>query len=372
MRMRTLKEKLMLTKINKNIERMNKSDLEFLKNHGQRIIKREKEIEHLDSLFKPAPTPIKSNEIIKISFKHKPNRIKDTFYKKSNNNLNNLNLPRLNTEPNTLDTYKRMKKYKVILKKKKELLSEEKIKNFLGQSGFDYMPSRIKFGQEEKFFFNENEKNNNQNSDEKEKNDTSRNSPKDKISKNEKIKENNSKKKKNSPFKKRNSNFIEDKASINRLKNNLDDRDFQNRSKSKKMDFEYYLKMQSKAEIKLKPKIGDDSNDLVYYIRAIQGIRENLITDILEEINKAENRYNKEKPEDDANLIVREKSLNVHKWKNIFYLRDYQKFFLEGLKGKISNKNYEQMERKFRQIQHVCFSEGKKHFNDVKNLKFSE
>ena len=272
MRMRTLKEKLMLTKINKNIERMNKSDLEFLKNHGQRIIKREKEIEHLDSLFKPAPTPIKSNEIIKISFKHKPNRIKDTFYKKSNNNLNNLNLPRLNTEPSTLDTYKRMKKYKVILKKKKELLSEEKIKNFLGQSGFDYMPSRIKFGQEEKFFFNENEKNN-QNSDEKEKNDTSRNSPKDKISKNEKIKENNGKKKKNSPFKKRNSNFIEDKASINRLKNNLDVREFQNRSKSKNMEFEYYLKMQSKAEIKLKPKIGDDSNDLVYYIRAIQGIR---------------------------------------------------------------------------------------------------
>ena len=370
MKMRTLKEKLMLKKINKNIERMNKSDLEFLKNHGQRIIKREKEIKYLDSLFKPAPSPspITPNEIIKISFKHKPNRTKDNFYKKSSNNLN---LPRLNTEPSTLDTYKRMKKYKVILKKKKELLSEEKIKNFLGQSGFDYMPSRIKFDQEEKIFFNENEKNN-QNSNEKEKNDTNRNSPKEKINKNEKIKENNSKKKKNSPLKIRNSNFIEDKADINRLKSQLDDRDFQNRSKSKKMDFEYYLKMQSKAEIKLKPKIGDDSNDLVYYIRAIQGIRENLITDILEEINRAENRYNKEKPEDDANFMVKEKSLSMHKWKNIFYLRDYQKFFLEGLKGKISNRNFQQMERKFRQIQHVCFSEGKKHFNDVKNLKFSE
>ena len=370
MRMRSLKEKLMLTKINKSIEKINKSDLEFLKNHEQRILKREKEIEYLDSLFKPAP--ITSNEIIKLPINKKLYHTKNNFYKKSNNNLN---LPRLKTEPNTLDTYKRMKKYKVILKKKRELLSEEKIKKFLGQSGFDYMPSRIKFGQEERIIFHDPEKNI-QNTDE-EKNDTNRNSnsPKDKIdknNKNEKTKENNGKKRKSSPLKFRNSTVNEDKANINRMKNQLDDRDFPNKPKSKKMDFEYYLKMQSKAEIKLKPKIGDDSTDLVYYIRAIQGIRENLITDILEEINKAENRYNKEKPEDDANLVVKEKSLSVHKWKNIFYLRDYQKFFLEGLKGKISTRNFEQMERKFRQIQHVCFSEGKKHFNDVKNLKFSE
>ena len=43
-----------------------------------------------------------------------------------------------------------------------------------------------------------------------------------------------------------------------------------------------------------------------------------------------------------------------------------------GLKGKISNGNYRQMERKFRQIQHVCFSEGKMHFNNAKNFKISE
>ena len=370
--MRTLKEKLMIKKINKNIEKMNKTDLEFLKSHEQRIIKRQKEIEQLDSLFKPAPSPpspITSSEIIKIPLNNKLYHTKNTFYKKSKTNLNNLNLPRLSTEPKTLDTYKRMKKYKVILKKKRELLSEEKIKKLLGQSGFDYMPSRIKFGQEEKIFFKEKEKNS-QNRGEK--NDTNKYSPKDKMSKNEKTKENNGKKRRSSLFKKRNSNFNDDKPNINRIKNQLDDRDFQNKNKSKNMDFEYYLKMQSKAEIKLKPKIGDDSNDLVYYIRAIQGIRENLITDILEEINKAENRYNKEMPEDDANFMVKEKSLNVHKWKNIFYLRDYQKFFLEGLKGKISNRNYQQMERQFRQIQHVCFSKGKKHFNDVKNLKFSE
>jgi hypothetical protein len=285
---------------------MNKTDLEFLKSHEQRIIKRQKEIEHLDSLFKPGPSPpspIKSNEIIKIPLDNKLYHTKNSFYKKSKTILN---LPRLNTEPNTLDTYKRMKKYKVILKKKRQLLSEEKIKKLLGQSGFDYMPSRIKFGQEEKIFFNEKEMNS-QNRGEK--NDTNKNSPKDKISKNEKIKENNGKKRRSSLLKKRNSIFNDDKANINKIKNQLDERDFQNKSKSKNMDFEYYLKMQSKAEIKLKPKIGDDSNDLVYYIKAIQGIRENLITDILEEINKAENRYNKEKPEDDANFMVKEKSL---------------------------------------------------------------
>jgi hypothetical protein len=227
-----------------------------------------------------------------------------------------------------------MKKYKVVFKKKKDILPEEKIKKFLHQSGFTYIPSRMNADDPKGMA---NDKNN-----------------KDKL---------NGKYDKN--------NIDEDRINSNRTKKE-DKKEFKKNIKNKKMDFEYYLKMQSKAEIFLKPKIGDNSNDLVNYINAIQGIRENLIIDILSEINKTENRYNKEKPEIDANFSVKDKGLNVHKWKNIFYLRDYQKYFLDGLKGKISNSNYRQMQRKFFQINHVCFSEGKSHFNDVKNINFSE
>ena len=357
MRMKTPEEKSMISKINKDIEKMNKSNLNYLKNTYKRILKRVEEIDYLDSLYKPAP--IMSNEYIQSTFTNKFYRTKGSFYKKENKNKNK-KLPRLNTNPNfrTLDTYKRMKKYKVVLKKKRDVLSEEKIKQFLGQSGFEYIPSKLKFDKEEKIHFKDNENNNNKNYME--------NNGINKI-----VSGGKNKRRKSSAFEISNSNLIDDKININRVKNHLDHRkDFQKKDK-KKLNFEYYLKMQSKAEIKLKPKIGDESNDLINYIRAIQGIRESLISDILEEINKTENRYNIERPDVDAHFVVKDKGLNIHKWKNLFYLKDYQKFFLEGVKGKISNGNYKQMERKFRQIQHVCFSEGKMHFNNVQNLKFS-
>ena len=361
MKMKTPEEKLMMLKINKDIEKMNNSNLNYLKNTQKRILKRIEEIEYLDSLYNPVP--IMSNEYIQSTFSKQFYHTKGSFYKKENNNKNkNKQLPRLNTNPNfrTLDTYKRKKKYKVVLKKKRDVLSEEKIKKFLLQSGFEYIPSKLKFEREEKIQFKDNENNNN--------NNCMKNNGMNKINANGK-----NKKRKSSAFEIGNSNLIDDKININRVKSQLERRkDFQKKSKSRKMNFEYYLKMQSKAEINLKPKIGDESKDLVNYIRAIQGIRETLITNMLEEINKTENRYNIEKPEVDANFIVRNKGLNIHKWKNLFYLKDYQKFFLEGLKGKISNGNYKQMERKFRQIQHVCFSEGKMHFNNVKDIKFSE
>ena len=357
MRMKTPEEKSMMIKINKDIEKMNKSNLNHLKNTQKRILKRVEEIEYLDSLYKPAP--IMSNEYIRSTFSNQFYYTKGSFYKKENKNKNK-KLPRLNTNPNfrTLDTYKRTKKYKVVLKKKRDVLSEEKIKQFIVQSGFEYIPSKLKFEKEGKSPFKENENNKN-------------------CLENNGINKNNSngknKRRKSSAFEIGSSNLIDDKININRVKTHLDHRkDFQKKDKSKKMNFEYYLKMQTKAEIKLKPKIGDESKDLINYIRAIQGIRETLISDILDEINRAENRYNVEKPEVDAHFVVKDKGLNIHKWKNLFYLKDYQKFFLEGLKGKISNGNYKQMEKKFRQIQHVCFSEGKMHFNNVKNLKLSE
>lgn len=380
MKMGKAKEKLMPKKRN-NLETINKTYLDNLKNQYLRIYQREKEIEYLDSLFKP--TPIMSNKLIKSSFNNQFYHTKDNFYKTNNSNYN---LPRINTTPNynTINRYDRMKNYKVIFKKKKDLLPEEKIKKFLYQSGFTYIPTKIKLEQEKKLNdintdnTNNGEKNNNINKEEK------NNNIKDKNNKNEKIKENNNIEKKHSFSLKNNvklnikndisnNNINEDKINSNRTKNQMDNKKELNKKiKNKNMDFEYYLKMQSKAEIILKPKIGDNSNDLVNYINAIQGIRENLMTDILSEINKTENRYNKEKPEVDANFIVRDKGLNVHKWKNIFFLKDYQKYFLDGLKGKISNSNYRQMQKKFLQIHHVCFSEGKTHFHNVKNINFPE
>ena len=362
--MKTPKEKLMLLKINRNLEKMNSTSLDLLKKQESRILKREKEIDYLDKLFKPEPIVLISNKIIKSSLKNQFERTKETFYKTINSKFN---LPRVNTNPNInkLSSFNRMKKYKVILKKKKELLPEEKIKRFLYQSGFSYMPKDSNI--DGQILKDKNILNNKKEYNEKE-------------FQNEKTKENNIGNK--NILKSKNGNIIlktdtsinvDDKINSNRTKNQIDDRkELNKRIKNKKMDFEYYLKMQSKAEILLKPKIGDESNDLVNYINAIKGIREKLIIDILSEINKTENRYNKERPEVDANLIVRDKGLNIHKWKNIFFLKDYQRYFLDGLKGKISMGNYRQMLRKFNQIQRICFSEGKTYYQVTKDINFSE
>ena len=370
MKMKISKEKLMILKIRKNLEKMNKYNLDYMKEKEKRIIQREKEIEYLDSLFKPSPITIMSNRILKSSLNKQFSKTKDTFYKTINSKFN---FPQIKSIPeNNLNAYNRMKKYRVIFKKKKGIKPEDKIKRFLNQSGFLYNPKKNKLNEEKKLISKENEKENNINE---------KNNNENKNNKNEKTKDNNininSLKPKNdgkNNIKTENNNIIDEKLNSNRIKNQLDDdrKELNKKLKNKNMDFEYYLKMQSKAEIILKPKIGDESNDLINYINAIQGIRENLIIDILSEINKTENRYNKEKPEVDANFVVRDKGLNVHKWKNIFYLKDYQKYYLDGLKGKISIGNYRQMMRKFRQIQNICFSEGKTHFQNIKNINFSE
>ena len=371
MKVETPEEKYMLQKINKDLEKMNKTNLNHLKNHELRIYQREKEIEHLDALYRP--TPIMSNELIKSSFNKQFYKTKNTFFK---NSKKKYNLPRLNTNPNfkTLNTYKRMKNYKLSLKKKKSLKSEEKIKKFLGESGFKFIPSNLFFNGEN-ITMNNFQRYNKNNNERKSIYLNMNSNLMDKNNKTEKKNNKNQFKKRNSTNYIFNNNYMQDKMNINsnKGKNQIDDRkEINNKNRENKKIFEYYLQMQSKAEILLKPKIGDNSNDLINYIKAIQGIRENLIGEILTEINKAENRYNKENPEEDINFVVKDKGLNIHKWKNLFYLKDYQKFFLDGLKGKISTNNYNQMQRKFRQIQHVCFSEGKKHFNHVKNLDFPE
>ena len=114
----------------KNIER---KDLLFMKNQKSRILQREEKIKYLESLFKYSPIEINDN--IKA-----PKNIKKSFLNKSYKNKNlHLILPSIKTiQNNTMNSYERMKNYKVLFHKKKNNASENKVKKFLMKSGFSY------------------------------------------------------------------------------------------------------------------------------------------------------------------------------------------------------------------------------------------
>lgn len=137
-----------------------------------------------------------------------------------------------------------------------------------------------------------------------------------------------------------------------------------------KYDFNSYLKLQSKAEIRFRPRFGDSSLELVNYINKVSDIRKNVLKDILDEIKGAENRFNVEKPEVDSNFKSKDKTLIDNRWKNSFSLDEYQQFFMKNLKGKISSMNYRQMLKKFRQISLMCFSEGNNNYTSIKRLDY--
>lgn len=136
-----------------------------------------------------------------------------------------------------------------------------------------------------------------------------------------------------------------------------------------KMKFNDYLQLQSKADVRLRPKLGETSYDLVNYIKKIEGIRKNIMVDFMKEIKKMENRYNEEHPKSDAHVKTKLQGLYNHRWKNLFYLDDYQNLFLENLRGKISTKNYNIMSKYFKQIQMMCFSDGPIKFSKIKSVK---
>ena len=159
-----------------------------------------------------------------------------------------------------------------------------------------------------------------------------------------------------------------DKFASTSYKNNR--RSKSNKNEEKKYDFNSYLKMQSKAEIRFRPRFGDSSLDLVNYIKKVSDIRRNIVKDILNEIRGAENRFNIEKPEDDSNFKSKDKNLIDNRWKNSFSLDEYQQFFMKNLKGKISSMNYRQMIKKFRQISLMCFSEGNNNYSSIKRLDY--
>ena len=130
------------------------------------------------------------------------------------------------------------------------------------------------------------------------------------------------------------------------------------------------------------PKKIDESNDKInikkknkkrytnYFLKKSE-IRRKRINELLDEINKTEDRFNKEIPMVDSNLVSKDKILVDNKWKNSFYLDEYQQFFMKNLKGKISSMNYRQMLKKFTDISKMCFSPGNEH-NIPKKIKYLE
>lgn len=99
--------------------------------------------------------------------------------------------------------------------------------------------------------------------------------------------------------------------------------------------------------------------------------RKKKLNALLDEINKTEDRYNKEKPDVDSDFVSKEKILVDNRWKNSFYLDEYQQFFMRKLKDKISSMNYRQMQKKFRDISIMCFSPGNEH-NIPKKINYLE
>jgi hypothetical protein len=97
---------------------------------------------------------------------------------------------------------------------------------------------------------------------------------------------------------------------------------------------------------------------MLNFLKKIEFIRKEVVNNYIDEINNVENRYNIERPKEDFKFKTKMQGLYHHKWKNIFSLRDYQELFSENLKGKISSKNYDIMERNFRNIFLMCFSTG--------------
>ena len=152
------------------------------------------------------------------------------------------------------------------------------------------------------------------------------------------------------------------------MKNNR--RSASTKNEDKKFDFNSYLKLQSKAEVRFRPRFGDNSLDLVNYITKVSSIRRNVVKDILDEIRNTENRFNLEKPEVDSNFRSKDKNLIDNRWKNSFSLDEYQQFFMKNLKGKISSMNYRIMLKKFRQISLMCFSEGNNNYSTIKRLDY--
>ena len=152
--------------------------------------------------------------------------------------------------------------------------------------------------------------------------------------------------------------IVSPKSSSNNIKVQQKKKNSEEEEEIYKPSFQKYMKLQTIADMKFRPVLGETSNDMVNFLKKIEFIRKEVINNYIDEINNVENRYNIERPKEDFNFKTKMQGLYHHKWKNLFSLKDYQDLFSENLKGKISGKNYDIMERNFRNIFSMCFSSG--------------
>ena len=131
----------------------------------------------------------------------------------------------------------------------------------------------------------------------------------------------------------------------------------------KKINFDEYIQLQSKAEMRLRPKFGDESYNLINYINNIKSIRKDLLTEIYDDIQKLSAEHSEKELKFDLNFIPVDKALIKYKWKNVFTLEEYQNFFLDNIKGKISGISYNQLNKKFKEIKYLSQHSRKKHEN---------
>ena len=144
--------------------------------------------------------------------------------------------------------------------------------------------------------------------------------------------------------------------------NNLLDKNIEN------INFEDYLRIQSKIESRFRLCSDDDLTELLNFMKKINEIRQNLMEKEVDKILNTDDRYNDEIPEEDTKINLEDKGLLSHKWKNIFSLQEYQNFFLDELKGKISSLNYRAMLKKFKQISKICFSSGHVNYGAIQRI----
>ena len=190
-------------------------------------------------------------------------------------------------------------------------------------------------------------------------------------------------------YRKRNSNNINNNLRKNKIKNSVKlpllinknlISSFEKRKKYKIILPEKNKNLHSvtikKDETKEEKKDGankkkNEKNKYINYFLRKSERRRKKLNNLLDEINDTEDRFNKEIPDEDSNFVSKDKFLLDNKWKNSFYLDEYQQFFMNNLKGKISNMNYRLMLKKFRDISQMCFSPGNEH-NIPKKINYIE
>ncbi len=311
--------------MNNGPDDINENENELNRNHLPKIITNSEMNETQSNPSENSDKKLFSRRILKI-------RSYTNSLAKSNNNIpsktflrSSEKLPLLKSQQLSSNSYIRMKQYKVIVPKPKKLLKTETDEEE-PKKNEDEMSNKLKN------IFGENYIN---------------------IINNEKTKEN-----------------MEKEGGLKYSER--DENIFIPKKINEKIDFDDYIKLMNKAEVKLKPRFGEKSNDLANYTRNVKYLRTLVLNDFLKEMKNTENRYNDENPKVDVNLRSKEKLLIDNRWKNSFSLDEYQKYFTKYLKGKISSLNYRQMLKKFRQISLMCFHEGNLNYGTIKKMNYIE